>query len=167
MYCKYPLTTLWHLFSTLFLVSLKTFYLWKHCRLAESYFAIKGLYSQSYGFSSSLVRMWELDHKEGWVPKNWCFWTVVLEKTLESPVVSKEIQPVTPKGGQPWIFIGRASAEAEAPILWPPDAKSYFTGKDPDPGKDSGQEAKWMDRGWECWMASLTQWTWVWAHFGR
>ena len=87
--------------------------------------------------------MWELDHKEGWVPKNWCFWTVVLEKTLESPVVSKEIKTVTPKGGQPWIFIGTASAEAEAPILWPYDAKSWLTGKDPDPGKDSGQEEKW------------------------
>ena len=91
--------------------------------------------------SSSHMWMWGLHRKEGWVLKNWCFWTVVLEKTLESPVVSKEIKPVTPKGDQPWIFIGRASAEA--PILWPPDAKSWLTGKDPDLGKDSGQEEKW------------------------
>ena len=115
MYCKYPFTTLWHLFSTLFLVSLKTFYFWKHCRLAESYFANKGLYSQSYGFSSSLVRMWVLDHKEDWVPKNWCFWIVVLEKTLESLLDSQEIKPVNAKGNQPWTFIGRT--DAEAPIL--------------------------------------------------
>ena len=88
--------------------------------------------SQSYGFSSSHVGMWELDHKEGWAPKNWCFWTVVLEKTLESPLDSKEIKPVNPKGNQAWIFVGRTDAEAEAPILCPPDAKSWLIGKDPD-----------------------------------
>ena len=140
MYCKYPLTTLWHLFSTLFLVSLKTFSLWKHCRLAESYFAIKGLYSQSYGFSSSLVRMWELDHKEGWVPKNWCFWIMVLGKTLESLLDSKEIKSVNPKENQLWTFIRRI--DAEAPILWPCDAKSWLTGKDPDAGKDWRRKEK-------------------------
>ena len=86
--------------------------------------ADKGPYNQSYGFSSSHVQMWELDHKEGWVPKNWSFWTVGLEKTLESPLDSKEIKQVNPKGNQSWIFIGRADAEAEAPILWQPDMKS-------------------------------------------
>ena len=86
--------------------------------------------------------MWELDHKEGWVPKNWCFWTVVLQKTLESPLDSKEIQPVHSKGNQSWIFIGRTDAEAETPILWPPGAKNWLTGKDPDAGKDRRQKEK-------------------------
>ena len=102
----------------------------------------KGPYSSSYGFSGRHVRMWELDHKEGCAAKNWCFWTVVLEKTLESPLDSKELKPVNPKGNQPWIFIGRTDAEAEAPILCPPDAKSWLIGKDPDAGKDWGQEEK-------------------------
>ena len=102
----------------------------------------RSLYSQSYGFSSSHVQMWELDHKEGWVRKNWCFWTVVLEKTLESPLDWMEIKQVNPKGNQPWIFIGRTGAEAEALILWPLDVKSRLTGKDPDAGKDWGQEEK-------------------------
>ena len=88
------------------------------------HFASKGLYSRSYGFSSSHVWMWQLDHKEGWAPKNRCFWTVVLEKTLESPLDCKEIKPVHPKGNQLWIFIGRVLAEAKAPILWSPDVKS-------------------------------------------
>ena len=104
-------------------------------------FANKGLYSQSYGFSSSHVWMWELDHKEGWAPKNWCFWIVVLEKTLESPLDST-IKSVNVKGNQPWIFIGRTDAEAEAPILWPPDVKKWLIGKDPDAGKDWGQKEK-------------------------
>ena len=86
--------------------------------------------------------MWEMDHKEGWAPKNWCFQTVVLEKTLESPLDCKEIQPVHPKGNQSWIFIGTTDAEAETPILWPPDAKSWLTGKDPDAGKDWRREEK-------------------------
>ena len=98
--------------------------------------------SQGNGFSSSHVWMWELDHIESWVPKNWCFWTVVLEKTLESPLDSKQIQPVHPKGYQSWIFIGRVVTEAETPILWPPNAKSWFIGKDSDAGKDWGQEEK-------------------------
>ena len=86
--------------------------------------------------------MWELDHKEGWAQKNWCFWTVVLDKTLVSPLDCKEIKPVNPKGNQPWIFVRRTDAEAETPILWPPDAKSQFIGKDPDAGKDWRQEEK-------------------------
>ena len=98
------------------------------------HFTDKGPSSQSYGFSSGHVWMWELDHEEGWVPKNWCFWTVVLEKTLESPLDYKEIQPVHPKGNQSWIFIGRT--DAEAPILWPPDVKNWLIRKVPDAVKD-------------------------------
>ena len=119
----------------------------------------QGPSGQSYGFYISHVWMWELDHKEGWVPKNWCFWTVVLEKTLESP---KEIKPVHPKGNQSWIFTGRTDAETEAPILWPPNSKNQFIGKHPDAGKDWRQEEKGMT-GWDGWMASSTQWTRVWA----
>ena len=100
--------------------------------------------SQGYGFSSSHVRMWELDYKESWAPKNWCFWTVVLKKTLVSPLDYKEIQPVYPKGDQSWMFIGRTDAEAETPILCPPHAKSWLIGTDPDAGKDWGQEEKGM-----------------------
>ena len=102
----------------------------------------KGPYSQSYGISSSHVKMWELDHNEGWVLKNWCFQTLVLEKTLEGPLDSKVIKPVNPKGNQPWTFIGRTDAEAEASILWPPDAESWLIWKDPDAGKDWRQEEK-------------------------
>ena len=108
------------------------------------YFANKGLSSQSYGFSSSHIWMWELDYKKSWVPKNWCFWTVVLEKTLESPLDCKEIQPVHPKGNRSWIFIGGTDAEVEAPILWPPDAKNWLIWKDPDAGKDWEWEEKGM-----------------------
>ena len=107
------------------------------------YFSDKGPYSQSYGFSSH-ERMWQLDHKESWEPNNWCFWTVVLEKTLESPLKCKEIKPVNPKGNQSWIFIGRTDAEIEAPILPSPDAKNWLTGKDPDARKDWRQEEKGM-----------------------
>ena len=88
--------------------------------------------------------MWELDYKESWAPKNWCFWIVVLEKTLESPLDCKEIQPVHPKGDQSWVFIGRTDAKAETPVLWPPDVKGWLIGKDPDAGKDWGQEEKGM-----------------------
>ena len=95
----------------------------------------KGPSSQNYGFSSSHVQMWELNYKESWVLKNWCFWTVVLEKTLENPLDSKEIQPVNPKGNQSWIFIWRTDAEAETSVLWPPDVKNQLIGKDPDAGK--------------------------------
>ena len=104
----------------------------------------KGQSSQSYGFSSSHVWMWELDHKESWAPKNWWFWTVVLEKTLESPLHCKEIKPVNPKRNQSWICIGRTDAEAEAPMLWPPDMKNRLIGKDPDAGKDWRQREKEM-----------------------
>ena len=99
-------------------------------------------HSQSYGFSRSHVWMWELDHKEGWALKNWCFWTVVLEKTLESCLDSKEIKPVSPKGNQSWIFIGRTDAEAEAPVLWPPDVKNGLLEKDPGNRKDWRREEK-------------------------
>ena len=108
------------------------------------YFANRGLSSQIYGFSSSHVWMWELDCEESWAPKNWCFWTVVLEKTLESPLDCKEIQPVHPKGDQSWIFIGRTDAEAETPILWPHDVKNWLIWKDPDAGKDCRREEKGM-----------------------
>ena len=104
------------------------------------HFASKGLYSQSYGFSSSHIWMWELDHKEGWDPKNWCFLIVVLKKTRESPLDCKEIKPVNPKGNQPWILVGRT--DAEAPIFWPPEANSQLVWKDPDAGKDWRQEEK-------------------------
>ena len=122
----------------------------QHVKKQRHHFPDKSPCSQSYGFSSSHVRMWELDHKEGWAPENWCFRTVVLEKTLESPLDSKEIKAVNPKGNQSWIFIGRTDAEAEAPILWPPDAKSWLTGKDSDAGKDWRQEKgtqrmRWLD----------------------
>ena len=100
------------------------------------YFANKDPSSQRYGFSSSHVWMWELDYKERWAPKNWCFWTVVLEKTLESPLACKEIQPVYPKGNKSWEFIGRTNVEAETPILCPPDRKSWLIWKNPDAGKD-------------------------------
>ena len=99
--------------------------------------------SQSYGFSGGHVWIWELDPKESWALKNWCFWTVMLEKTLESPFSCKEIQPVYPKGDQSWIFIWRTDAEAETPILWPPNVKNWLIGKSfPDAGKDWGQEEK-------------------------
>ena len=104
----------------------------------------KGLSSQGFGFSSSHAWMWELDYKESWALKNWCFWTVVLEKTLESPWDCKEIQPVHPKGDKSWVFIGRTDVESETPILWPPYAKSWLIRKDPDAGKDWGQEEKGM-----------------------
>ena len=106
------------------------------------HFADKGPSSQSYSFSSSHVWMWELGCKESWAPKNWCFQTVVLEKTLESPLDCKEIKLVNPKGNQSWLFIGRTDAEAETPILWPPDAKNWLIGKDPDDGKDWWWEEK-------------------------
>ena len=112
----------------------------QHIKKQRHHFTNKSPYSQSYGFSSSRVRMWNLDHKEGWALKNWCFQIVVLEKILESPLDSKDIKPVNPKGNQLWIFIGRTDAEAEAPIFWPPDAKSWPTGKDPDAGKYGRQE---------------------------
>ena len=128
----------------------------QHIKKQRHYFANKRLSSQSYGFSSSHVWMWELDYKEDWASKNWCFWTVVLEKTLESPLDSKKIQPVHPKGNQSWIFIGRTDAEAETPILRPSDAKNWLTGEDPDAGKDWRWEEKAMTEDemvwWHHWL---------------
>ena len=118
---------------------------------SRHHFANKCPYSQSYDFSTSYVWVWELDHKEGWAPENWCFWIVVLKKTFESPLDCKEMKPVNPKGNQPWKLIGSTDAEAEALILWPPDAKSRLIEKDPDAGKDWGQEEegrqrmRWLD----------------------
>ena len=117
--------------------------------------ANKGPHSQSHGFSSSHVQMWESDHKEGWAPKNGYFWTVVLQKTLESPLDRKAIKSANPKGDQPWIFNGRTDAEAVAPVLWPPDLKIRLIGKDPDAGKDWRQEEKVVTEekmvGWHHW----------------
>ena len=118
----------------------------QHIKKQRHYFANKGLYSQSYGFPSSHVQMWELDRKEGWALKNWCFWMVMLEKTLESPLGCEEIKPVNPKGDQPWIFFGRTGAEAEALILWPPDVKSQLIGKDPDAGVTEDEMVGWHHR---------------------
>ena len=120
------------------------FTLRQHIKKQRHYLANKGLSSQSYGFSSSHVWMWELGYKESWVLKDWRFWTVVLEKTLASALDCKEIKPVHSKGNQSWIFIGRTDVEAETPILWPPDAKNWLIGKDPDAGKDWRQEEKQM-----------------------
>ena len=124
------------------------------------YFANKGPSSQSYGFSSSHVWMWELAHKESWATKNWCFQTVVLEKTLGSPLDSKGIKSISPKGNQPWIFIGRTDARAEAPILWWPEAKSRFIRKDPDATKDWGQKRQTEDEmdGWHHWLIGHRVW---------
>ena len=128
----------------------------QHIEKQRHYFANKGPSSQGYGFSSGHVWMWEVDYKESWVLKNWCFWTMVLEKTLESPLDCKEIQPVHPKRNQSWVFIGRTDVEAETPILWPPDVKSWLIWKDPDTGKDWGQEEKGMTVdemvGWHHWL---------------
>ena len=114
----------------------------QHIKKQRHYFVDKGLSCQSYGFSSSHVWTQELDNQKCWAPKNWCRRTLVLEKTLESPLDSKEIKPVNPKGNQPSLFIGRTNAEAEALILWPPDVKSWFIGKDTNAGKDWKQEEK-------------------------
>ena len=114
----------------------------QHVKKQRHYLADKGPPSQSYVFSSSHVWLSELDHKQSWWPKNWCFWTVVLQKTLESPLDCKEIKPVSLKGNQTWIYIGRTDAEAEAPKLWPPDAKNWLIGKDPDTGEDWRWEEK-------------------------
>ena len=130
------------------------------------HFADKGPFSQRYCLSSSHAWMWVLDHKESWVLKHWCFWTVVLEKTLKSPLDRKEIKPANPKGNQPWIFIGRAGAEAEATILWPPDAKSQLW-KRPWYWERLRARGEGGDRGWDGWMASLIQWMWVSAHSRR
>jgi len=123
----------------------------QHIKKQRHYFVNKAPFSQSYSFSSGREWMWELDSKETWAPKTWCFWTVVLEKTLESPLDCREIQPVHPEGNQSWVFIGRTGAEAETPILWPPDVKKWLLGKDPIMlGKIEGGRR----RGWQR-MSSL------------
>ena len=150
----------------------------QHIKNYRHYFADKGLSSEGYGFSSGHVWMWALDCEESWVPKNWCFWTVMLEKTLESPLDCKEIQPFYSKGDQSCVFIGRTDAKTEIPILWPPDAKSWLIGKDSDAGRDKGQDEKgttedemvgWLHRlvgrklselqelvmDWEAWHAAI------------
>ena len=131
------------------------------------YFASKSPSNQSYVFSHSHVCKEELGYKESWALKNWYFWTGVLEETLESPLDIKEIQPVNPKGNQSWIFIGRTEAEAEIPILWPPDAKNWHIGVDrPWCWERLKAGGEGDDRGWGDWMASPTWWTWVWASSG-
>ena len=136
---------------------IKRLLLWpiQHIKKQRHQFAIQGPSSQSYGFPSSHAWMLELDHKESWALKNWYFWTVVLEKTLESPLDCKEIKPVLPKGTQSWIFTGRTDGEAETLILWPPDVKNWLIGKDPDAGKDWRQEDKGTTEdemvGWHLW----------------
>ena len=134
----------------------------QHVEEQRHQFVDKGLLVKATGFSSSHIQTWELDHKEGWVLKNWCFWTVLLEKTLESPLDGKEIKPVTPKGNKSCICFGRTDAEAETPLL--PDAKNWLTGKDPDERLKAGGEGD--DRGWDGWMASPTQWRWVCVNSG-
>ena len=122
----------------------------QHIKKQRHYFANKALSSQNYGFVSSHVWMWELGYKKSWAQKNWCFWTVVLEKTLESPLDCKDSQPVIPKGNQSWIFIRRTDVEAETPILWPPDPKSWYIWKDPhgrkiEAGRRRGrQRMRWL-----------------------
>ena len=131
----------------------------QHIKKQRHYFTNKGPSSQGYGFSSSHVWMWELDYKESWALKNWYFWTVVLEKTLESPLDCKEIQPIHPKGNQSWIFIGRTDSESETPILWPPDAKNWLIRKDPDAGNEWRREEKGTIEdemvGWHHWLSGL------------
>ena len=128
----------------------------QHIQKQRHYFVNKGPSSKSYGFSNSHVWMWELDCEESWAPKNWCFWTGVLAKTLESALDCKEIQAVHPKGDQSWLFIGRTDAKAETPILWPPDVKNQLIGKDCDAGKDWRQEEKGTTDnemvGWHHWL---------------
>ena len=135
----------------------------QHIKKQRHYLADKNPFSQSYHFSISHVWMWELDYKESLAPKNWCFWSVVLEKTLESPLDCKEIQPVHPKGDQSWAFFGRNDAKAETPVLWPPHATSWLIRKDSDVGRDWGQEKKGTT---EDEMVSPTRWMWVWVNSG-
>ena len=147
-------------------LKLKGLALWKksyeqprqHIKKQRHYFTNKGPSSQSYGFSSSHAWIWDLNYKENWVPKNWCFWTVVLEKT-------PKIQPVHRKGDQSWIFIGRTDAEAETPILWPSDVKNWLIGR-PWCWERLRAGGEGDDRGWDGWMASPTLWTWVWTSSG-
>ena len=126
----------------------------QHSKTKRHHFASKGPSSQSYGFSSSHVWMWELDDKESWAPKSWCFWTMVLEKNLERPLDYKEIKPDNPEGNQSWVFIGRTDAESEAPVLWPPDVKNWFIGKAPDAGKTECRRRRVQQR--MRWLGGIT-----------
>ena len=138
----------------------------QHIKKQRHHFVDQSPYSQSYGFSSSHVKMWELDHKESWALKNWCFRTVKLERTLESPLACKEIKPVHPKGNQSWIFTGRTDAETEALNTLATWCEELIHLKSPwcwERLKTGGERD---NRGWDGWMASLTQWTWVWANSG-
>ena len=137
-----------------------------HIKKQKHYFADTGSSRQSYGFSSNHVWMWELNYKERWVLKNWCFWTVMLKKTLESSLDCKKIQPVNPKRNQSWIFIGKTDVEAETPILWSPDAKNWLIEKEPSLWERLEAGGEGDDRGWGGWMASPTLWTWVWVGSG-
>ena len=136
----------------------------QHIQKQRHYFAYKGPSSQGYGFSSSLVWMWELYGEEGWVLKNWCFSTVLLANILESPLDCKEIQPVH-SDDQSWDFFGRNDAKAETPVLWPPHVKSWLIGKD-SCWEGLGAKGEGDDIGWDGWMASLTRWMWVWVNSG-
>ena len=138
----------------------------QHIKKQRHPFANKDLYSQNYGFSSNHVSMWQLDHIEGWVLKNWCFWTVVLEKPFESPLDCKEIKSVNTEGNQPWIFTGRTDADAESPCLttWCEELTHW---KRPWCWERLRARGEGGDRRWDSWMASWTQWTWIWASSGR
>ena len=140
-----------HFFSLLYMQTVFSHYCTKHVTLPTKVHIVKAMF-----FPNSYIQLWELDHKEGWALKNWCFQTVVLKKTLESPLDSNKIKPIKPKGNQSWIFIGRTDAEAETPILWPPDAKSELSRKDLDAGKDWRQEERGITEdetvGWHHWL---------------
>ena len=136
----------------------------QHIKKQRHYFPNKGRSSQGYGFSSGHVWMWELDYKESWALKNWCIWTMVLEKALESPLDFKDIQTVHPKANYFWVFIGGSDVEAKTPIFWPPHVQSCL--KRPWCWKRLRAEGEGDGRGWDGWMASLTQWTWVWIDSG-
>ena len=138
----------------------------KHRQRIKNHFGDKGMNSQSYGFSSSHVQMWELNHKELWALKNWCFQIVELEKTLESPLNSQKIKAMTPKGNQPWKFLWRNDAEAEVLIPWPPNTEPTHW-KKPWCWERLRAGGKGGNRGWDGWMASPTQWKWVWVNSGR
>ena len=138
----------------------------QHIKKLRHYFANKGLSSQSYGFSSSHVWMWELDYKDSWAPKSWCFLTVVLEKTVESPLDCKEIQPVHPKGNQSWLFIGRTDAKADNSNTLATWCEELTQWKRPCCWERLKAGGEGDDRGWDGWMASPTQWTWVWVSSG-
>ena len=137
-----------------------------HIKKERHYFVHKGLSSQGDGFSSSHVWVWELDYKESWAPKNWCFWTVVLEKAFESPLYCKVIEPAHLKGDQSWVFTAWADVEAETPILWPPDVKSWLIWKDPDAGKDRRQQEKGTTEDEVVRWRHPLKWTWVWVDSG-